>query len=138
MHQTICNRVPKFYQGCERDSNPGLTNIPENRLQRQFTEFLRKLEKITEKYKQVELRKVDPKELLKKFFNPEEKLLEEIEMIMQAVAVSAVKQTCESVLGYFVSKCENHFHSNKNLAEDKMNDAFFFAVNGPSLVIVTV
>ena len=26
---------------------------------------------------------------------------------MQAVAVSTVKQTCESVLGYFVSKYEN-------------------------------
>ena len=76
---------------------------------------------------------VDTKELLKKFFNPEEKLFEEIEMIMQAIAVSAVKQSCESVLESFVSKYENHFNSNRNLAEDKVNDAFFVAVNGPNL-----
>ena len=110
-----------------------LTHIPKDSLQKQFIEFLRKLEKITEKYKLVELRNLDPKELLKKFFNPEEKLFQEIEMIMQAIAVSAVKQSCESVLESFVLKYENHFNSNRNLAEDKVNDAFFVTVNGPNL-----
>lgn len=108
-----------------------LTHLPEDILQKQFTEFLRKLEKITEKYKAEELRKLDPKELLKKFFNPDDKLFQGIEMIMQAIAVSAVKQLCESVLESLVSKYENHF--NRNLAEGKVNDAFFVAVNGPSL-----
>ena len=83
---------PNFIKAVKEIPIRSLTYILEDSLQKQLTEFLRKLEKIREKYKQVELGKLDPKELLKKFFNPEEKLFEEIEMIMQAVAVSAVKQ----------------------------------------------
>ena len=30
-------------------------------------------------------------------------------------------------------KYENHFNSNRHLAEDKVNDTFFVAVNGPNL-----
>ena len=60
-------------------------------------------------------------------------MFEEIEIIMQPIAVLAVKQSCESVLESFVSKYENHFDSNRNLAEDKVNDKFFVAINGPNL-----
>ena len=58
-------------------------------------EFLRRLEKLTVKYKSEELKSLDPKELIKKFFDPADKRFEEIEMVMQAIAVSAVKQSCD-------------------------------------------
>ena len=54
-------------------------------------------------------------------------------MGMQAIAVSAVKQSCESILESMVSKYEHQFNSQRNMAEDNVNDAFFVAVNGPSL-----
>ena len=60
-------------------------------------------------------------------------MFDEIEMIMQAIAVSAVKQSCESVLESFVSKYGDHFNSNRNIAKDNVNDAFLVAVNGPNL-----
>ena len=80
-----------------------------------------------------DLTKYDPKELIKQFFNPSDNLFNGIEMVMQAMAVSSVKQSCESVLESMVSKYENHFSFNRNMSEDKVNDEFFFAVNGPSL-----
>ena len=54
-------------------------------------------------------------------------------MVMQAMAVLSVKQSCESVLESMVSKYENHFSYNRNMAEDRINYEFFVVVNGPSL-----
>ena len=52
---------------------------------------------------------------------------------MQAIAVCAVKHSCESVLESFVSRYENHFDSRRNTEEDATNEEFEVAVNGPNL-----
>ena len=49
---------PNFIKAVKEIPIRSLTHIPKDSLQKQFIEFLRKLEKITEKYKQVELRKL--------------------------------------------------------------------------------
>ena len=54
-------------------------------------------------------------------------------MIMEAIAVSAIKHSCEIILESFVSKYENHFDQRRNLAEDSSNEEFEIAVNGPNL-----
>ena len=54
-------------------------------------------------------------------------------MVMEAIAVSAIKHSCESILESFVSKYENHFDVRRNLAEDSSNEEFEIAVNGPNL-----
>ena len=73
------------------------------------------------------------KDIIKQFFAPSNNLFEGIEMIMQAMATAAVKQSCESILESMVSRYENHFSSNRNMAEESINHEFFVAVNGPSL-----
>ena len=52
---------------------------------------------------------------------------------LQALAVSSVKVSCESVLESFVSKYENHFDSRRNLEEKGANEEFEIAMNGPCL-----
>ena len=54
-------------------------------------------------------------------------------MIMQAIAVSAVKHSCESILESFVSKYENHFNMRRNTSEDSTNEEFEIVVNGQNL-----
>ena len=54
-------------------------------------------------------------------------------MIMQAIAVSCVKQSCESILESMVSTYEHHFNGMRNMDEDNINEEFFIAVNGPNL-----
>ena len=54
-------------------------------------------------------------------------------MIMEAIAVSAVKHSCESILESFVSRYENHFDIRRSTEEDSTNEEFEIAVNGPSL-----
>ena len=107
--------------------------VPEEELKNQYKKFLRRLEEITKKTTIEDLTKYDPKELIKQFFNPSDNLFNGIEMVMQAMAVSSVKQSCESVLESMVSKYKNHFCFNRNMSEDKVNNEFFVAVNGPSL-----
>ena len=50
----------------------------------------------------------------------------------QAIAVCAVKHSCESVLESFVSRYENHFDFRRNTNEASANEEFEIAVNGPS------
>ncbi|CAB4009077.1 Hypothetical predicted protein [Paramuricea clavata] len=133
LHKDCINEIPKLYECHQRDSNKVIVRLPESALKKQYTKFLRRLEKLTVKYKPAELESLDPKELIKNFFDPADKLFEEIEMVMQAITVSAVKQSCESVLESMVSKYGHHFSSQRNMAEDTTNNAFFVAVNGPSL-----
>ena len=53
-------------------------------------------------------------------------------MIMQALAVSSVKVSCESVLES-VSKYEIHFDERRNLSEIGANEEFEIAMNGPNV-----
>ena len=56
--------------------------------------------------------------MLKHFFDPAERLFEGIELVVQAMAVSCLKHSCESVLESLVSKYENHFDERRNMGED--------------------
>ena len=54
-------------------------------------------------------------------------------MIMDALAISAVKHSCESVLESFVSRYEIHFDMRRRTDEESTNEEFEIAVNGPNL-----
>ena len=64
-------------------------------------------------------------------FNPKQ-VFKNIEAIMQAIAVSAVKQIYKTILESFVSMYENHFDI-RNTNEKSTNEEFEIAVNGPNL-----
>ena len=124
---------PMFMEAVNQIPIRSLRTVPEKNLQEQNKEFLKRLEKITIKQNANELRTVDPKEFIKRFFHPHDNLYVGIEMIMQAIAVSCVKQSCESILESMVSTYEHHFNGMRNMDEDNINEEFFIAVNGPNL-----
>ena len=95
--------------------------------------FLERLEKVTENIEIKKLKEMDNKVLILNFFYPKQELFKNIEAIMQAIAVSAVKHSCESILESFVSMYENHFDIRRPTAEKSTNEEFEIAVNGPNL-----
>ena len=54
-------------------------------------------------------------------------------MVMQDMAVSAIKHSIESVLESFVSVFESHFDARRNMDEDSTVEEFTIAVNGPKI-----
>ena len=112
--KTTATEFPKFLEAVRSIPVKSLGSVPVEELRRQFREYMVRLAKMTSGYSSDDLAEVDPKELLKKFFNPNDGLYKNIEMIMQALAVSSVKVSCESVLESFVSKYENHFDERRN------------------------
>ena len=71
--------------------------------------------------------------LMKTFFEESNNLYQGIEMVLQAMAVSSVKSSCESILESFVSMHENHFDQCRNVDETTATEEFEISVNGPSL-----
>ena len=110
-----------------------LNDVPNQLLIDQHKEFLRRLEIETKCYSVTELKVIDPKDLLKMFFDPQKDLFQGIEKMLQAMAVSCIKHSCESVLESTVSVFENHFDERRNLDEGNATDEFKIAVNGPNL-----
>ena len=81
-------------------------------------------------YMPEQLKELDPEYLVKKFFDPNENLFIDIEMIMQGIiAVCCVKQSCKSVLESLVLQYKNHFNSNRNMGENNVNEKFFISPN---------
>ena len=99
----------KFKQAVIDIPLTSLKDVPEDELRLQFRIFVERLAVMTEDNTIEELKCIDAKELIKKFFHPGDDKFKGIEMIMQALATSAVKHSCESVLESFVSRYENHF-----------------------------
>ena len=124
---------PSFLRAVNEIPIRSLKTVPNDVLKGQYKEFLERLEKLTATFTSDQLKDLDPKYLIKKFFDPKENLYTNIEMIMQAIAVCCVKQSCESVLESLVLQYEHHFNSNRNMNEDHINEEFFISVNGPNL-----
>ena len=110
-----------------------LKDVPEDELRLQFRVFVERLAVMTGENSIEELKCKDAKELIKKFFHPGDDKFKGIEMIMQALATSAVKHSCESVLESFVSRYENHFDARRPTNEETANEEFEIACNGPNL-----
>ena len=107
--------------------------MSDDELKRQYREFLKRLEELTKQYSLEELNATDPKDILKQFFDPNQALFNEIEMVMQAISVCCVKVSCESVLESLVSIFENHFDARRNMKEESTAQEFMIAVNDPNL-----
>ena len=69
---------PMFMEAVNQIPIRSLRTVPENILQEQYKEFLKRLEAITIKKNVNELRTVDPKEFIKRFFHPHDNLLLEL------------------------------------------------------------
>ena len=124
-----------------------LNNIPQDEIKSQFKLFLQRLYEMTrfklflqrlyEMTRDIETKDLigmDSKILISNFFDPSNSLFKDIEIIMQAIAVSAEKHSCESVLESFVSSYENHFDFRRaSTNEETTNEEFEIAVNAPNL-----
>ena len=99
----------------------------------EFKLFMNRLEDVTKNYSVKELEDLDSKLLIKTFFEESNNLYQGIEMVLQAMAVSSVKSSCESILESFVSMYENHFDQRRNVNENSATEEFEISVNGPSL-----
>ena len=110
-----------------------LKSIPEDVLRHQHKRFMQRVECVTKKFSIKQLKDMDPKEILKLFFNTQMKLYHDIEMIMHAISCMMVIQACELVLESLVSQYENHFDVRRNVNEETANQEFNIAVNGPNL-----
>lgn len=124
---------PKLKNAITNIPIQNLKNVPEDELRYEFRLFLQRLGDLTKSFTKEQLTKIDSKDLIQQFFDPENQLFKNIEMIMEAIAVSSVKYSCESILESFVSRYENHFDMRRSTAEDSTNEEFEIAVNGPSL-----
>ena len=98
--------------------------MPEEELKIQYRLFLERLKNVTENIEITELKEMDNKLLILKFFDPNQGLFKNIEAIMQAISVSAVKHSCESILESFVSMYENHFDIRRSTQENSKNEEF--------------
>ena len=110
-----------------------LEDISEEEMKAEFKLFINRLDEITKKYSAKELEKFDTKLLIKTFFEESNNLYQGIEMVLQAMAVSSVKSSCESILESFVSQYENHFDQRRNVDETTATEEFEISCNGPSL-----
>lgn len=111
-----------------------LDAISDEMLQSQHKEFLKRIEIVTKDISNQQIGHTDPKDILKKFFDSknDEQLYQDIEMVLQAVAVACFKYSVESVLESFTSVYENHFDSRRNLAEYSAAEEIKIAINGPN------
>ena len=110
-----------------------LVNVPKDELKSQYKVFLARLEEVTKNYSIIQLKNLDSKVLLKKFFDPANELYNDVELVLHAMAVASVKSSCESVLESHVSQYEVHFNERRNVDEQTANEEFEIATNGPNL-----
>ena len=124
---------PRWHEAVEKVGIDELDDISVDELKSQFKLFITRLKKITDDFTLDDLKKVDAKVLIKKFFDEKQLLYQDIEIVLQAMAVASVKHSCESILESFVSKYENHFDERRNVDEVTANEEFEICVNGPNL-----
>ena len=85
---------PVFYESVRKIPVRSLNDVSEEELSKQYKEFLKRLGKISKSLVvSEELNGIDPKVLIKKFFDPKGELYEGIEMVLQAIAVASVKHS---------------------------------------------
>ena len=116
--------LPLFMKAVKEVPIRSLHAVPVETLQVQYGKFLEKLETLTARMKMDDIQNTNPKDFIMKFFKTTDKLFVGIEMIMQAIAVCCVKQSCESILEFMVSTDENHFDSNRNMGEESVKEEF--------------
>ena len=100
-------------------------------LQDQFSAFAKKLEELTKDISEDDLKKMDSKDLIVKFFNSEAKLFCGIELILQAIAVASIKISVESVAESFISEYNRRNDKLRTLSEDAAEFEMEIAKNGP-------
>ena len=101
----------------------------------QFKIYLSQLSdsEITAAIPEKDLKIMEAKVLIHQFLCSKSKLYLVIELIMQSLVVSCVKQSCESVVESLVSQYENLFDARRSTNETASNEEFEITINGPNL-----
>jgi hypothetical protein len=109
-----------------------LREVSEDELENQFAKFINILGKEVETKNMEDLKKVNSKDLIRKFMQTPA-LYEGIEMVMEATVVSAIKISVESVGESVISTYSIHNNKLRNLKDTTANDEMFISVNGPEI-----
>ena len=81
----IVTEFPKFKQAVDKVPISSLRSVPVEELKIQYRLFLDRLAAMTSKLSKDELKKTDSKDIILRFFDPNGKEFENIEMIMQVI-----------------------------------------------------
>ena len=97
---------PKFKGAINNIPIQTIKIVSEDELKFQYRLFLERLFDLTKETSLEKLKIMDNKDLILKFFDPDNRptLFKNVEAIMQAMAVCAVKHSCESILESYVSR----------------------------------
>ena len=79
-----------------------------------------------------DIKEADSKQIMKTFMRTPA-LYREIEMVLQATVIGAIKISVESVAESIISKYALHNSKIRKLNDSTANDEMFIAVNGPEL-----
>ena len=101
-------------------------------LENQFSKFLDRLYKEFEDKTLDDIKEADSKQIIKTFMRTPA-LFREIEMVLQATVIGAIKISVESVAESIISKYALHNSKIRKLNDSTANDEMFIAVNGPEL-----
>ena len=126
-------KAPKFIEAVRSLPIKSLEIVPDSIFSTQYTCFLDKLKTVSLDYKLKDLKKIDPKDILKLFVKSDLKLFNNCEMIIHAIMCASVKISVESIVESMISVYENHVDGNRNLDDDSAAQEFIIAYNGPNL-----
>ena len=121
---------PKFISAIRSLPVESLQEVSDTVLMNQFENYLNSLRRVSWGCDPEDL---DSKVLIQKLLHPKNKYYCGSEMILQAICVSALKLSVESVLESQISIYEHHFRDNRPLNDDSIAEEFQIAINGPCL-----
>ena len=109
-----------------------LREVKSEELENQFSKFLDRLYTEFKDKTLVDVKEADSKQIIKTFMRTPA-LYREIEMVLQATVIGAIKISVESVAESIISKYALHNSKIRKLNDSTANDEMFIAVNGPEL-----
>ena len=106
-----------------------IIQIPDVELAAQYKEFLRRLEKVTNRIKEKDL--PQSIEILKMFLDSSKRLYLGIEMVIHVLSVASVSMSVESVVESHVSVYESQINKHRNVSKDRGRRKLHISLNGP-------
>ena len=95
--------------------------------------FLEELEKMFTNVTVQVISKMDPKDIIKKFYNSAAKHYENVEMIVHGILVASIKVSVESVAKFMISRYNLRNSDIHQIGEDSAHEEMMISCNGPSL-----
>ena len=110
-----------------------IDDVPDDVLKSQYSIFLKRLLDAYNGMPQADLDNLTNIDIIKRFFNTNQKLYEGIEFVIHAITAASTAISVESIVESVVSIYENRQSKTRTLSEDSSNQEMQIGINGPSL-----